>query len=135
MTARKGGARQQNKPAPEMFRGDFVLVVSVGDYRKPRPALVVQSDLYNGTHHSVTICLVTSTLVDAPLFRIPIKPLKRNGLSVASQVMVDKIQSARRVKVSLPLWMPRCVAGWALKPEVRRVSTYANFSGIVAYRN
>lgn len=90
MTTGKGGARQQNKPASEMFRGDFVLVVSVGDYRKPRPALVVQSDLYNGTHHSVTICLVTSTLVDAPLFWIPIKPLKRNGLSVASQVMVDK---------------------------------------------
>jgi mRNA interferase MazF len=99
MTAGKGGARQQNKPASEMSRGDFVLVVSVGDYRKPRPALVVQSDLYNGTHHSVTICLVTSTLVDAPLFRIPIKPLKRNGLSVASQVMVDKIQSARRDRI------------------------------------
>jgi mRNA interferase MazF len=99
MTPGKGGARQQNKPAPEMSRGDFVLVVSVGDYRKPRPALVVQSDLYNGTHHSVTICLVTSTLVDAPLFRIPIKPLKRNGLSVTSQVMVDKIQSARRDRI------------------------------------
>jgi mRNA interferase MazF len=99
MTVGKGGARQQNKPAPEMSRGDFVLVVSVGDYRKPRPALVVQSDLYNGTHHSVTICLVTSTLVDAPLFRIPIKPLKRNGLSVTSQVMVDKIQSARRDRI------------------------------------
>jgi mRNA interferase MazF len=99
MTAGKGGARQQNKPAPEMSRGDFVLVVSVGDYRKPRPALVVQPDLCNGTHHSVTICLVTSTLVDAPLFRIPIKPLKRNGLSVTSQVMVDKIQSARRDRI------------------------------------
>lgn len=99
MTVGKGGARQQNKPAPEMFRGDFVLVVSVGDYRKPRPALVVQPDLCNGTHQSVTICLVTSTLVDAPLFRIPIKPLKRNGLSVTSQVMVDKIQSARRDRI------------------------------------
>ena len=99
MTAGKGGARQQNKPAPEMSRGDFVLVVSVGDYRKPRPALVVQPDLCNGTHQSVTICLVTSTLVDAPLFRIPIKPLKRNGLSVNSQVMVDKIQSARRDRI------------------------------------
>jgi mRNA interferase MazF len=82
-----------------MSRGDFVLVVSVGDYRKPRPALVVQPDLCNGTHQSVTICLVTSTLVDAPLFRIPIKPLKRNGLSVTSQVMVDKIQSARRDRI------------------------------------
>jgi mRNA interferase MazF len=99
MTVGKGGARQQNKPAPEMSRGDFVLVVSVGDYRKPRPALVVQPDLCNGTHQSVTICLVTSTLVDAPLFRIPIKPLKRNGLSVTSQVMVDKIQSARRDRI------------------------------------
>jgi mRNA interferase MazF len=99
MAATKGGAHQQSEQALEISRGDFVLVVSVGDYGKPRPALVVQSDLYNGTHHSVTICLVNSTLVDAPLFRISIKPLKRNGLSVASQVMVDKVQSARRDRI------------------------------------
>ena len=99
MPPRSGGESSQSKSSREISRGDFVLVVSVGDYGKPRPALVVQSDLFNGTHHSVTICLVTSTLVDAPLFRIPIRPLKRNGLTVNSHVMVDKVQTARRDRI------------------------------------
>lgn len=95
-------------------RGDFVLVVASGDYGKPRPALVIQSDLYNDTHHSVTICLVTSTLVDAPLFRILVKPLKRNGLKVVSQVMVDKVQTARRDRI-------KSVIGAASMAEMRAV--------------
>ena len=95
-------------------RGDFVLVIASGDYGKPRPALVIQSDLYNDTHHSVTICLVTSTLVDAPLFRIPIKPLKRNGLNVISHVMVDKVQTARRDRI-------KSVIGSASTTEMRAV--------------
>lgn len=98
----------------EISRGDFVLVVASGDYGKPRPALVIQSDIYNETHHSVTLCLVTSTLVDAPLFRIAFKPLKRNGLDVVSQVMVDKVQTARRDRI-------KSVIGVATMAEMRAV--------------
>ena len=83
----------------QLSRGDIVLVVSSGDVGKPRPAVVVQADIFNGTHSSVSLCLITSELVDAPMFRIALKPLKRNGLKVSSQVMVDKIQSARRDRV------------------------------------
>ena len=101
-------------PSVNVSRGDFVLVVASGDYGKPRPALVIQSDLYNDTHRSVTICLVTSTLVDAPLFRIPIKPLKRNGLNVISHVMVDKVQAARRDRI-------KSVIGSASLAEMRAV--------------
>jgi mRNA interferase MazF len=50
-------------------RGDLVVVALPGDYGKPRPALIVQADLFNETHVSVTVVPVTSTLVDAPLFR------------------------------------------------------------------
>ncbi|HEV3194207.1 MAG TPA: type II toxin-antitoxin system PemK/MazF family toxin [Polyangiaceae bacterium] len=32
-----------------MKGGDLVIVATPGDYGKPRPALVVQSDLFNGT--------------------------------------------------------------------------------------
>ena len=103
-----------NAASVDVSRGDFVSVVAGGDYGKPRPALVIQSDLYNDTHHSVTICLVTSTLVDAPLFRIPIKPLKRNGLNVISQVMVDKVQTARRDRI-------KTVIGAASLAEMRAV--------------
>ncbi len=75
-------------------RGSLVLVASRGAYTgKPRPALVVQGGLWNETHDSVTVCLVTSTLVDAPLFRLPLLPCAGNGLRVASQVMVDKVAS------------------------------------------
>lgn len=101
-------------PSVNVSRGDFVLVVASGDYGKPRPALVIQSDLYNDTHHSFTICLVTSMLVDAPLFRIPIKPLKRNGLNVISHVIVDKVQAARRDRI-------KSVIGSASLAEMRAV--------------
>jgi mRNA interferase MazF len=75
-------------------RGAIVVVAARGAYTgKPRPALVVQSDLFNPTHQSVTICPITSDCVDAPLFRIPLPPGERTGLRTVSQVMVDKIVS------------------------------------------
>ena len=80
-----------------MNRGDVVLVAARGDSAgKPRPAVVIQSDLFNPTHDSVTLCLITSELRDAPLFRPDLKPTRENGLSKTSQVMVDKIFSAKR---------------------------------------
>jgi mRNA-degrading endonuclease toxin of MazEF toxin-antitoxin module len=44
----------------EIRRGDVVICAAPGEYGKPRPALVVQSELFNGTHSSVTVCLITS---------------------------------------------------------------------------
>lgn len=75
-----------------MKRGDFITVAMQGDYGKPRPALVVQSDIFSG-HTSICILPLTSDLCDAPLFRIPILPGTDNGLSKKSQVMVDKIMT------------------------------------------
>ena len=76
-------------------RGDIVLAVASGDYGKPRPALVVQSDLFNATHASLTVCPVTSLLVEAPLFRVAVRASRASGLERPSQVMVDKIQTLR----------------------------------------
>ena len=69
-----------------------------GDYGKPRPALVIQSDLFNA-HPCVGILPVTGELRDAPLFRIVVEPSDSNGLRKTSQVMVDKIQTVARSKV------------------------------------
>lgn len=78
-------------------RGDVVVVATRGAYTgKPRPALVVQSDAYNQTHASVTICPITSDCVDAPLFRVTLPAGRRTGLDVPSQVMIDKIVSVPR---------------------------------------
>jgi mRNA interferase MazF len=49
-------------------RGDVVIIAMQGDYGKPRPALVIQSDLFNDTHSSITVAPVTSTIVDAHCF-------------------------------------------------------------------
>lgn len=74
-----------------MKRGDIVLAVARGDYGKPRPAVVVQSDLFNSTHASLIVCLLTSELVEAPLFRLTVSPSPSNGLEQVSQIMVDKL--------------------------------------------
>ena len=82
-----------------MRRGDVVTVVLPGDYGKPRPAVVVQADHFNDTHASITVVPVTSTLVNAPLFRLAVEPSAHNGLRVLSQVMVDKLASVRRERI------------------------------------
>ena len=84
-----------------MTRGDIVVIAMRGPYTgKPRPALIVQSDLFNATHSSITICPITSDMVDAPLFRVNIPPGDRTGLRVASQAMVDKVVSVPRASAS-----------------------------------
>ena len=80
-----------------MKRGDIVTVSAAGDYGKPRPAIVIQSDWLKATD-SVLVCLMTSTLVDAPLYRLQIEPSPTNGIKVASQVMIDKIIAMPRDK-------------------------------------
>ena len=82
----------------EMKRGD-VVICATGDYGKPRLAVVMQSDLFNGTHASVVVCLITSHLEDAPLFRIPVPAGRATGLKVESQVMVDKVAAIPRNKI------------------------------------
>jgi mRNA interferase MazF len=81
-----------------MKRGDFVTVALPGDFGKPRPALVIQADQFEGTA-TVTVLLVSSTLVEAPLLRVTVEPSAQNGLQRSSQVMVDKAMTVRREKL------------------------------------
>lgn len=81
-----------------MTRGDFVTIAIQGDFGKPSPALVIQADQFD-EHATVTVLLVSSTLVDAPLFRITVEPSAGNGLQKPSQVMVDKAMTVKRDKL------------------------------------
>ncbi len=81
-----------------MRRGDLVTIAMQGVYGKPRPALVIQSDLFI-EHPSVTFLPVTSELRNTPLFRVRIEPAEINGLHIASEVMVDKAQTVPREKI------------------------------------
>ena len=60
---------------------------------------ITQADLFNDTHASVTVCPITSEVIDAPLFRVAVPPGTRTGLRSASQVMVDKIVSVPRTAI------------------------------------
>jgi len=80
------------------MRGDFVTITTQGDLGKRRSALVIRADPFN-EHTTVTVLPVTTTLIDAPLFRITVQPGTENGLQKASQVMVDKTMTVKRDKV------------------------------------
>lgn len=84
-----------------MKRGDVIVVGVPGE--QPRPALVVQSDLFDHGHPSVTVLPITGTLVPAPLFRVTVEPSPQNGLAVVSQVMVDKLLTIRRDGLADPI--------------------------------
>jgi len=81
-----------------MKRGDVVTVAATGDYGKPRPAVIVQTDALPAVHALVVICQMTSACSDA-IFRVTIDPTAKNGLRVKSQVMADKPVTIRRERI------------------------------------
>lgn len=81
-----------------MRRGDLVTVAISGDFGKPRPALIIQSDYFSDTA-TVTVLLLSGTLVGAPFIRLTVQPSPQNGLTKPSQVMVDKSMTVLRDKL------------------------------------
>lgn len=99
-----------------MKRGSFVPVAVQGDYGKPRPALVIQSDHFED-HATVTVLLLSSTLIDAPLLRVTVRPDDKNGLKTMSQIMIDKAMTLRPEGVGAPIGL----AGDEVMLEVSRL--------------
>jgi mRNA interferase MazF len=79
-------------------RGDFVTVALQGDFGRPRPALVIQADPF-AEHATVTLLLVSSALIEAPLLRVTVAPDAANGLRQPSQIMIDKTMTVMRTKI------------------------------------
>jgi len=84
-------------------RGNIVLIADRGGEftGKPRPAVVVQSAFFNTA--TVTVCLITSVAVDAPLMRIALPADATTGLEVASWAAVDQLATVRRSRVRGPI--------------------------------
>jgi mRNA interferase MazF len=82
-----------------MKRGEIWAVAGGVYATKPRPAIVLQDDVFDLTD-SITVCPMTSTDVDAPLMRLAIFADATTGLDSASFAMVDKITTVRRSQVS-----------------------------------
>ena len=88
----------------DLRRGDLATVAVAGDFSKPRPALVIQSDQFDTTA-TVTVLLVSSTLVEAPLIRLTVEPSASNGLRERSQVMMELLQNPRHLLHDAPsMW-------------------------------
>lgn len=82
-----------------MTRGEIWTVAGGKDYAsKPRPAVIVQDDRFDGTK-SITICPFTTNPAEAPLFRLMVEPDAENGLRDVCRLMVDKITSVPKSKV------------------------------------
>jgi len=78
-----------------MKRGDILIAVLSGDYGKPRPAVLVQSqDLFDT--ESLVLCPLTSEPGMAASFRLLIQPSEANGLQHASAVMTEKLTAVPR---------------------------------------
>lgn len=81
-------------------RGEIWTVAGGVYATKPRPAVIVQDDLFGATS-SVTVAPMSSTLLDAPLLRIRIAggDGRLSGLDHDSDVMIDKLTTVRRSNV------------------------------------
>jgi mRNA interferase MazF len=79
-------------------RGHFVAVALHGDFGKPRPALIIQADPF-AEHATITVLLVSSALIEAPLLRVSVAPDATNGLRQPSQIMIDKAMTVMQAKI------------------------------------
>src|ERR1700676_1928574 len=66
----------------EVRRGDVVTIVLPGAYGKPRPALVIQSDLFDALG-SLTVLPITSELGTRPRVVLPGDPRTASGVRAA----------------------------------------------------
>lgn len=86
-----------------MKRGDIVTAAFAGDYGKPRPVLVIETDSLPGTD-SVLVCLITSTVREEIVQRrVLVEPSADNGLRVRSQISAEKIFAVKRTRCGEPI--------------------------------
>lgn len=82
-----------------MKRGDIVTVASKEAYSsKPRPGVIIQADFF-AELDSVTLALLSTERVEAPLIRIDVAATAQNGLKRDCQVMVDKTVTVPRDRI------------------------------------
>lgn len=78
-----------------MNRGELWTVAGGVYASKPRPALILQDDLFDALD-SVTVAPLTAILTDAPLLRVRVAAGELSGLDRDSDIMIDKITTVRR---------------------------------------
>jgi mRNA interferase MazF len=85
-----------------MRRGDVIVAALPGDYGKPRPSVVVQSDRLAGTD-TVLVCPITSSIDERIALRPIVDASDVTGLRQRSQIMTEKVTAIRRDKCGSPI--------------------------------
>jgi len=86
-------------------RGEIWTVSGGAPYAgKPRPAVIVQEDRFDSTS-SITLCAFTTNPTEAPLLRMVVEPSDRNGLSIASRLMIDKVTTVPKSRIGKRIGM------------------------------
>ena len=83
----------------DLKRGDLVILSAPGSYGKPRPSIVLQSDLYDSTASVVVFLMTTKLHPESPLIRYSVLPTQANGLKEPTDVMIDKIFTVPRERM------------------------------------
>jgi len=76
----------------EIKRGEIWSVLWTGLAKKPRPALVIQSEKFRTTDTDI-LALITSQENSSEYLRIPIKADDENGLRSDSFICLDKLMA------------------------------------------
>jgi mRNA interferase MazF len=79
-----------------MKRGEIWTVAGGAAYAgKPRPAVIVQDDRFDG-NDSIIVCPLTTDPTPAPIFRLSVEPRAESGLRTPCRMMVDKLTAVPR---------------------------------------
>lgn len=78
-----------------MKRSEVWVVSAKGPIAKPRPAVIMQNDLFSETS-TLTVCAFTTDPTEALLIRPVIDPSVANGLTAISRAMVDRLTTVDR---------------------------------------
>lgn len=77
-----------------MNRGELWTVSGGGYAAKPRPALIIQDDLFSATESVVVIPLTSVVVADSVVARLAVPTT--TGIAQPSFAMIDKITAVRR---------------------------------------
>ena len=78
-----------------MKRGS-VVIVTHGEFGRPRPVVVVQADELGDDTSTVLVCPITSDVTENLPVRPAVEPNVENGLRLRSQIMSDKMLAVPR---------------------------------------
>ena len=98
----------------------MVLVSGKGDYGKARPAIVVQADYLIDGLDSLTVCPLTSDVLNLGFVRVAVEPSAENGLKLPSDMMVDMLQTYPKTRVFGPI-------GRVTEMDIRRMDAALSF--------